>query len=145
MWPFTRKRKAALPALVFKSGKAFVDYHCKYMVTRLEPGMPLAALVLDAGKSFGTSTPVKLEKDGIQRAWLRVASDDGGFKVIAETQSKGDPLMPGDAVAWIPQEYISLLAKGADDPRFGWMGVIAAKIAPEIDVSKGEMTVICRY
>ncbi|MBV1690860.1 hypothetical protein KRR38_25070 [Novosphingobium sp. G106] len=144
MWPFKQKQKPALRALVFKTGEAFLEYHCKFMMTRLERGVSLAALVLDPGESFG-SVPVKADAEGIQTAMLRVASRDGGFVVLAQTASKGELLKPGDTVAWIAGEYIPLLAEGADDPRFGWLGLIAAKIAPEISMSKDEMTVLCHY
>lgn len=32
-----------------------------------------------------------------------------------------------------------------DDERSGWMGLIVAKVAPEIDMAKGQMTIICNY
>jgi hypothetical protein len=146
MWPFTRKPKPGLSALVFKTGEAFVDYHCKYMKTRLEPGSPLAALVLDATEMFGVPVPVKIDDNGFQTATLRVASDDGGFVVLAQTASGGgDRLKPGDVVAWIPGQHLPKLAQATGDERFGWVGLIVAKVAPEIDMSKGEMTVLCRY
>lgn len=146
MWPFRRKPKPNLPALVFKTGEAFVDYHCKYMVTRLEVGSPLAALVLDATQLFGTQVPVRIDDNGIQTATLRVASNDGGFVVIAQTASAGgDALKPGDVVAWVPGQHLPEIAKASGDERSGWMGLIVAKVAPEIDMTKDEMTVICRY
>src|SRR5687768_7946951 len=123
MWPFKSKSKPGLSALVFKTGDAFVDYHCKYMSTRLEAGSPLAALVLDAREIFGVSVPVKTDDNGIQTATLRVASDDGGFVVIAQTASGGgDPLKPGDVVAWIPGQYLPKLAEAVADKRSGWVG-----------------------
>jgi hypothetical protein len=146
MWPFNRKPKPNVPALMFKSGEAFVDYHCKYMVTRLEPGSPLAALVLDATEVFGTSVAVKTAENGLQTATLRVASDDGGFMVVAQTASGGgEPLKPGDVVAWVPAQHLPQMARACGDERSGWVGLIVAKIAPEIDISAGQMTVLCRY
>lgn len=146
MWPFNRKPKSALPALVFKTGETFIDYHCKYMVTRIEVGLPLAALVLDATEVFGTSVPVKVDGTGVQTATLRVASDDGGFMVIARTAAAGgDALKPGDVVAWVPGQHLPQVAKASGDERSGWVGLIVAKIAPEIDLSANEMIVLCRY
>ena len=146
MWPFKPKPDSGLSALVFKTGEDFIDYHCKYMTTRLERDSPLAAVVIDATGVFGTSVPVKRDERGIQTATLRVASDDGGFIVVAQTASGGgDDLKPGDAVAWIPMQHMPQIAAAADDERTGWMGLIVAKIAPEIDMTKDEMTVICRY
>jgi len=149
MWPIKRKPKpkTGLTVLPFKTGEGFVDYHCKFMTTRLETGSPLAALVLDASEQFGTSVPVKTDENGIQTATLRVASDDGGFLTIAQTASnKCDALKPGDAVAWIPgPQHLPKIAEAMGDERSGWMGLIVAKVAPEIDLSKNEMTVICYY
>lgn len=146
VWPFNRKTKPRLGALVFETGEGFIDYHCKYMITRLAAGTPLAAVVLDATEAFGTKAPVKTHENGIQTVALRVASDDGGFLVIAKTASSaGDLLKPGDVVAWVPGQHLPQLARASDDERFGWVGLVVAKIAPEIDLSKNQMTVLCRY
>ena len=140
------KKNAKLPVLRFENGEQFVDYHCSYMTTRLERGLPLAALVLDAREEFGTQAAVKLEENGVQTAVLRVASDDGGFTVIAQTASeKGDALKPGDAVAWIPETHMPRMADAAGDERSCWIGFIIAKIAPEIDENTKQMTVISAY
>lgn len=140
------KKKARLPILRFENGEQFVDYHCSYMNTRLERGAPLAAVVLDARESFGTSVAVKIEDNGVQTAMLRVASADGGFTVMAQTASSdGDKLEPGDSVAWIPMEHMGQIAEAVGDERFGWVGIIVAKIAPEIDENTKQMTVISGY
>lgn len=140
------RKKNKLPVLRFKSGEDFINYHCSYMNTRLQPGSPLAAVVIDAREQFGRSMAVKIEDNGIQTAMLRVASDDGGFTVMAQTASdKGDKLKPGDAVAWIPSMHMPEIAKAATDERFGWMGLIVAKIAPEIDENTKEMSVLSGY
>ena len=144
MWPF-KKSKTSLPLLAFKSGEDFVNYHCKYMTTRLEAGSPLAALVLDARDHFGTKVAVSTDERGIQTATLRVASDDDGFVVIAGTSGPGEPLKPGDAVAWIPGQHMPELGRASGDDRSGWIGLIVAKVAPEIDMNSGEMRILCRY
>lgn len=146
MWPFKKKKSPELRVIKFKTGQDFFDYHCKFMMTRIEPGVPLAAIVIDARTQFGTSVAVKTHENGLQTATLRVASDDGGFLAIAETSSnKGDSLVPGDVVAWIPGQHMPQLAKASKDARSGWAGLIIAKIAPEIDMSRKAMTVICEY
>jgi hypothetical protein len=146
MWPFKPKHKPDLPVLIFKTGQGFFDYHCKYMDTQLQAGKPLAAIVLDAKAEFGTQVAVKTDERGIQIATLRVASNDGGFVSISQTLSAdGEALRPGDVVAWVPGPHNAELAKGMGNERSGWVGLILAKIAPEIDVSSGEMKVICRY
>ena len=146
MWPFKKKSAPGLSNLVFKSGEAFVDYHCKYMVTDLEVGMPLAAVVLDARKRFGTKDEVKVDDEGIQTVAIRVASNDGGFIALASTASgDGDKLKVGDAVAWVPGKHLPDLGAAAGDSRTGWVGLVVAKVAPEIDMAKSSMTVLSRY
>lgn len=146
MWPFKQKRKSDIPSLVFKSGQDFFDYHCKYMDTKIEPEKPLVAIVLDAKKEFGAQVAVKTNERGIQIVTLRVASDDGGFLTYSETLSaKGEPLNPGDVVAWVPSAYNDQLARSLENRKSGWMGLIFAKVAPEIDVTSGQMTIICCY
>ena len=77
---------------------------------------------------------------------LRVASDDGGFTVIAQTASgRGDKLIPGDAVAWIPVQYMPQIAQSAEDQRFGWIGMIISKISPEIDENTKQMRTLSSY
>ena len=144
MWPFKMSKKP-LALIAFASGEDFVSYHCKCMTTRLAPGSPLAALVLDAREHFGTKEAVATNERGIQTATLRVASDDGGFVVIAETSGPGEPLEPGDAVAWIPEQYMLELGRVSGDERTGWIGLIVAKVAPEIDMNKSEMRILFRY
>ena len=145
MWPFTRKPKATKPVLNVKSAGDLIDYNCEYMTTKLQPGYPLAAEVLDAATMFGTSVAVKVDERGIQTATLRVASDDGGFTVIATTQNSGDLLEVGDAVAWVPGVFMQKLADASPDRRTGWVGLIVAKIAPEIDMNMDAMTILHDY
>ena len=143
---FNWKKKSRLPVMTFETGEAFVDYHCKYMNTRLQVGSPLAAVVLDAMQRVGVPVAVKVDEDGNQMAMLRVASDDGCFVVLAQTASgKGDRLVPGDAVAWIPGQYLSGVGASSNDERSGWVGLIVAKIAPEIDENTKQMRVLSRY
>lgn len=133
-------------SLNFKTGHDFFEYYCNYMDSNIEEGKALAAIVIDAKKDFGTSAAVKTDKNGIQTAVLRVASSDGGFVVTSQTLSaNGAPLYPGDIVAWLPKIYKSELGNAMGEKRSGWIGLIIAKVAPEIDLSSKEMKVISHY
>lgn len=147
MWPFRKRNQGANPSILsFRDGRAFFEMQCKYGDTRLEENKGVVALVLDAAKEFGTSVAVKTETDGRQIAALRVASEDGGFVVMASTPSKrGDPLHPGDAVIWVPSVYNEVVAKGFGDRRSGWVGFIRAKVAPEWDTQGDGFRFICSY
>ena len=104
IWPFTKKKSP--PLFVFRDGSAMFPMQCKYGDTTIEPKKGLVALVSDAWKEFDLPTAVKIDADGSQTAVLRVASDDGGFVVIAKTPpGRGDPLQPGDLVMWVPMTY----------------------------------------
>ncbi|CTQ47286.1 hypothetical protein [Roseibium aggregatum] len=149
IWPFSRKPSANVPdALVFKSPEAFLEYQCEYGETDIQPkDQGIAALVMDSAREFGVSASVQILENGCQRATLKVASDDGGFIVIAQTPTnKGEKLRPGDTVIWLPFEYSEQFGnlEGVDS-RFGWAGFIVAKIKPEIDLRKKSFDVLCRY
>jgi hypothetical protein len=146
IWPFKKKPVQSIAILPFKSGHAFVEYQCKFGHTKIEQNKGIFAVVLDSRKEFRTHESVKIDKNGVQTAALRVASDDGGFNVLATTPSgKGDPLKPDDVVVWVPMQYSKEMASVSDDARFGWVGLILAKVKPEIDMSKDAPSVICRY
>lgn len=148
MWPFKRKAapKPTLPKLVYKNGEAFFEMQCKYGFTKITEGQGISALVLDATKEFGTEQAVKIQPNGCQLATIKVASEDGGFVVLAETSSeKGDALQPGDVVIWVPMTHMKGMAARLGDERQGWVGLIVAKVAPESDPNTNNMTVICQY
>lgn len=153
MWPFKgrqtpapRSDNATPGTLYFKSGPAFFEMQCKYGHTDLKEGQGIVALVLDAAKEFGTSAAVKVEPDGSQLAFVRVASSDGGFVVPAHTpSSKGERLRPDDVVIWIPHTYSDEIAEGLGDRRAGWVGIIRAKVAPELNPADPKLRVICDY
>lgn len=127
-------------------GAEFLRYQCKYGHTRIQPKQGVVALVLDAAKEFGVAAAVKIEPDGRQMAALRVASDDGGFLVMATTPTaKGDRLHPGDTVIWVPLEHTPSAVPPGTDPRFGWVGFIVAKVKPEVDLAKRDFDVTCFY
>lgn len=151
IWPFSKKRpaenaKASMPEkLIFKNGAAFFEYQCKYGHNEIRPNHGIIALVLDATEELGTDVAVKIQSDGRQRAILKVASDDGGFILGAGTPSDtGDRLKPDDVVIWVPLEH-SQYFYDEMDVRTGWIGVIVAKVAPEIDTATGGCDIICRY
>jgi hypothetical protein len=148
MWPFKRKDapKPGLSKLIYKNGEAFFDMQCKYGFTEIKRGQGISSLVIDATKEFGTEQAVKIQPNGCQLATIKVASDDGGFVVLAETASKnGDRLQPGDVVIWVPMTHMKDLARKLGNDRQGWVGLIVAKVAPESDPNTNEMTVICEY
>jgi hypothetical protein len=140
------KKKPELPVLPFKSGQAFFDMQCKFGFTDIREEQGICALVLDAAKEFGTPEAVKVQPNGCQLATLKVASEDGGFVIFAETaSSSGDALRPGDVVIWVPMVHMKEMADRLGDHRQGWVGLIIAKVAPEIDPNSNEMRVLCRY
>lgn len=147
VWPFTKKKAGQeAKVLPFKDGEAFFEYQCKYCETRLVQNQGEIALVIDAAKEFGVPSAVKVEEDGRQLAAIKVASKDGGFIIPAYTATgKGDKLMPGDVVIWVPVEYSEEVGESAEDPRLGWVGYIVAKVKPEIDMSSPNPTLLCRY
>lgn len=144
MWPFKKQRKT-FPILPFKSGEGFFQHWCAYGQNRIEQDEPAVALVLDAREFAGTQEAVKTRDDGIQIAVVRVASDDGGFEVIAETAGPGEPLVPGDAVMWLPGAFLEDTADRIPDPRGAWAGLIVAKVAPEIDLNTNQFRVTALY
>lgn len=98
----------------------------------LGEGSFLPAVVLDSRELFGTPTAVKTQDDGNQLATLRIASDDGGFLVIATTAGpKGPKLQPGQLVAWKAMQYVPDIVKTSKDKRFGWVGLIIGTLKPE--------------
>lgn len=101
---------------------------------------------MDASKEFGTGVSVKVKPDGIQLVTLKVASQDGGFLVIAETASgRGDRLKPDDVVIWVPIQHLKEVAPDGADERFGWVGFVVAKVRPEIDLANPNFEIISSY
>ena len=130
MWPFTRKPKSDPPILLFKTGEAFFEMQCEFGYTELRKGQSIVAIVLDAEKKFGMPAAVEIKPSGNQLVTIRVASQDGGFLTVAETNSNGgDRLKPGDIVVWVPLSYHPEIAKSLGDDRSGWVGPLIAKIA----------------
>lgn len=119
--------------LHFKSGEAALEMACRYMNCSLNAGASLPALVLDSRALFGTEASVKVQENGTQLAMLRVASSDGGFLVAASTAgSNGPDLEPGQLVAWQAMSFSREIADaGANDKRFGWVGVIVGTLKPQ--------------
>lgn len=146
---FRRKKSRAassLPTLYYKDGQAFFEYQCRYGHTSIEKKKAVIALVLDAQKELGTPTPISIGKDGSQLASLKVASGDGGFLVFASTPSeKGEKLTPGDIVLWVPYEYSAEAGTQMTDKRSGWIGLIRAKVKPQINLSTDSFEIACRY
>jgi hypothetical protein len=114
-----------------KGRDALFRLQCKYGDIKIEKGKGTLAIVLDPRDEVPElSHPVKILADGRQMALLKVISEDGGFRVMATTPSdKGDRLVPGDFVAWVPFAYQDMeqLSEG-DDKRIGWVGLIRGKV-----------------
>lgn len=148
VWPFSKKaqRRGMPQKLPFKSGAAFLEYQCKFGQTEIRPKQGIVALVLDSSKEFGAKEAVKVEPDGQQMAALKVASEDGGFIVMAQTPTgDGDRLKPDDVVIWVPVSHSKEIVPDGIDERFGWSGFIAAKVKPEIDMMNPNLEIICKY
>ena len=142
MFEFLRKKKPNHPPIIYyKSGAAFFKSQCDFGHTKLENNTAVVALVVE----LGTHPPIR-RQDGSQLAALRVASEDGGFIVFATTPSaKGEKLQPGDVVLWVPYEYSKEAGDQMSDKRSGWVGLIRAKLRPEINPANPSFVVACRY
>ncbi|WP_168199203.1 hypothetical protein [Pseudorhodobacter turbinis] len=140
MWPFTTKKTsfAGSAILPFKSGKAFFEYQCEVGIVDLKPKQGIVGLV----------KKVSLEPEtNIQNATLQIASRDGGFETFSQTANgKGDRLVDGDIVIWVPLHPDPILASVyKNDKRSQWMGLIVARVAPEIDTQRSQFRFYCKY
>lgn len=76
---------------------------------------------------------------------LKIASENGRFILTFEAASgKGGRLKPDDLAIWLPLKRIGTVPPGTD-PRCGWMGLVVAKVKPEIDTSKPDFGPTCHY
>jgi hypothetical protein len=139
MFEFKRKNPKASsdgdigrPPRVFPDGIAAFRYACKFLECPLHEAALLPALVLDPREVFGPQATVKTETEGHQIPVLCVASNDGGFFVVATTAGpRGPTLEPGQLVAWRAVRHVPDIAKTVSDKRFGWVGVIVGTLKPE--------------
>ncbi len=146
MWPFDKRQSQKPATFVFTDPEAFFRMQCKYGDTDIQAGKGIAAIVLDAKKEFGTAIAVGRDSDGRQLAVLRIASPDGGFIVSACTpSSEGESLLPDDIVLWVPSPHSSEVAEGFGDSRSGWIGLIRAKVALDMEPFDNSFRLICRY
>jgi len=121
-------------SLFFPDGEAALEYACKFMACPLGEGDCLPALVLDLRKLPGNDSAVTMDSSGIQLAMLRVASNDGGFPVVATTLGpRGPRLEPGQLVAWKAGKHSEQVAAamGVKDRRSGWIGLIVGTLTTE--------------
>ena len=129
--PKTPRTETSLINLPFKNNESAFEYACKFMDNDLREGVGLLALVLDAKELYNLETSVPKDDSGIQIVALKVASNDGGFEVMAQTLSANGPnLNPGDLVVWEVGTYLQELANTHDDERFGWVGLILGTLKP---------------
>jgi hypothetical protein len=152
LWPFGKNKAPERPTFVFTDTdagrKAFFKLQCKYGDTGIEKGKGMIAMVLDPRDEFPEIPhPVKIEPDGRQLALIKVISHDGGFTVTATTPSdKGDRLVPGDVVVWVPFAYHNMDQLGTlPDKRIGWVGLIRAKVRWMAMGTSGPFDLSCRY
>jgi hypothetical protein len=144
MWPFKSKNSQARQAkLMFKSPQDFFAYQCRFGITEIEENKGLVALVeVGADKSISETSR---SFQSPQTVSLRVVSTDGGFEVFAQPLSDGPLLRTGDCVIWVPMEYHEQFSVLTEDPRSGWVGFVAATIAPEIDPAIDSFRILQRY
>ena len=148
VWPLSKKKPSPdMPRKIhFKDGASFFEYWCKFGDTVIVPMQGIVALVYDLSKELGLDHAVKIEPNGQQLATLKVASDDGGFLVLAPTRSgEGDYLKPDDVVIWVPVDYNKELIPDGADARFGWTGLIIAKVKPVIDLTNSKFEITSKY
>jgi hypothetical protein len=142
-------RKYRAPDIVFRTEVEFFSYHCKLAREQIEPNRGIVAIVMDGMKEFRQGTSVPIDENGIQTAKLKVASADGGYPVIADTQSgKGERLKPGNLVIWVPRTHHgSRFAEHGyrGDMRSAWEGFITAKIEPVLLRTGDGFSIICSY
>jgi hypothetical protein len=140
MWPFAKKKALieGLSVLPFKSGQAFFDYQCQFGVVDIRPKMGMVGLVKRVSIEQGSN---------IQNATLQIISRDGGFEVFSQTASEnGDRLSVDDIVIWVPIQRDALLATVyKKDERSTWMGLIVARVAPEVDMKSSQFKLLCKY
>lgn len=138
--------RTSRPVFMFTDVNSFFRMQCKYGDTKIELNKGVVAIVLDAGEIAPGVPPIKVEPDGSQTAAIRVASEDGGFIVLAKAPAgHGDVLKPGDAVMWVPSAYSEQVAAASPDKRSGWVGLIRAKIKTEVGDVGSNWEIICRY
>lgn len=126
------------PPLYFKDNNAAFKFACEFLLTKIEAGAYLPALVQDASEVLGTGNAVKKQADGNQTALLTVSASDGGFTVAAATAGpRGPDLKPGDLVIWLAGEPIAHLQGKYEDQRMTWGGLIIAKLQPEYTQGRG--------
>ena len=122
------------------------NLQCKFGDTRLEPGKATFAVVVDGAETCGLPIAVKTNSDGTQTTILNVASEDGGFLVIANTRIPNKPLLkPGDPVLWVPKVHNKELGAQLGDERSGWVGFIGAKVSMVVPTSTGKWKIVEKY
>lgn len=114
---------------IFKNSQGAFEYACKYLDCTLRKDAMLPAIVIsNASQKYGQSE--EREKDFFL---IKVASDDGGFEVLAETVNNTDiKLKQGDFVGWQAAGLISDLGKKLGDIRCGWVGFILTTLKLEL-------------
>src|SRR5438309_2338861 len=122
------------PNMAFKSNEAAFEFACKLHSDAVREGSGHVGIVLDSKALLGTQDAVKTQDNGRQLAVLKIANADGGFIVPAMTAiPNAPPLKPGDLVLWVAGKHLPEQAKHLGDSRKGWVGLIYAVLAPELN------------
>jgi hypothetical protein len=129
-----RSAPPPMPDLPFKDAQGAFEYACMCMKCELRQGAGNIAIVQDSKALFGASVSVKRKSNGVQLATLKVAAQDGGFLVPAETSTDiASDLNVGDLVLWMAGQHVPNMAQAMGDVRSGWVGLIVARMLPIID------------
>lgn len=142
--------------IIFQNNQDAFAYACKFMGHKIKTGELLTALVFACSDDLDSNDFIRNLKDLYQKVTsdkmlyiqlfsslhlsddkqnyvLKVASEDGGFYVVAELEEEGMEIKPNDLVMWNADIYIKELAKRSQDKRFGWCGLIVDKVEPQLD------------
>jgi len=145
VWPFSEgKKPPGLPQKVpFKSGADFLEYRCKFGPAKIVPRQGIVALVLDSQKEFGPAGGGEGGPERCPDGHPQGCVGGRRFIVSARTPSgKVDRLKPGDVVIRVPLQHVGDALCDGIDRRFGRVGFIVAKVAPEMDMARRDFDIL---
>jgi hypothetical protein len=132
--------------LEFKSPEAAFEFACQLHSDNIQEQSGHVAIVLDSRALLGIEEAVKTMADGRQLVTIKVASQDGGFVVPAQTAVNNAPaLKPDDLVLWVAGKYMANLGKKFGDKRCAWVGLIYGVLSPAARIDTGEFRVALNY
>jgi len=151
LFDFLRRKRSSksneLPRyLPFKNAEAAFEFVCKLHHDEIKEETGHVGIVLDSRKLLGTSEAIRVQEDGRQLAILKIANQDGGFIVPAQTAvNNAPPLRPGDLILWVAGKYVPEVAAKMTDKRSGWIGLIYGVLSPEMKTDTGAFRVSLDY